>query len=109
MHVYMYMYCCVCSLIRITLLGCGYSVTVKIIFNVLLWVVVTPTQWEQLLSQGLSVDPYVFLQCCVYVCVCLYVCVCVCLSVCMYVCLCIFVSVCMCVYVCVPLCVCVCL
>ena len=87
-HVYMYVYYhCVCSLIRITLLGCGHSVTVKIIFNVLLWVVVTPTQWERLLSQGLSVYLYV----CVFAIVC--VCVCVCLSVCLSICICVCVSV----------------
>ena len=91
MYVY---YNCVCSLIRITLLGCGHSVTVKIIFSVLLWVVVTPTQWEQLLSQGLSVCLYVYVVAvvCVSVSVCRYVSVCV--FVCVYVCEC--VSECMC-------------
>ena len=97
MYVY---YNCVCSLIRITLLGCGHSVTVKIIFNVLLWVVVTPTQWEQLLSQGLSVCPYVcfcsvvVVVCVCCCCVCLCVCMCVCRSVCLCMCVCRSVSVC---------------
>ena len=86
----------VCSLIRITLLGCDHSVTVKIIFNALLWVVVTPTQWEQLLSQGLCV--------CVSVCVCVYVCVCMCVCVC---CMCVRIC-CMCVCVCVCVYVCAC-
>ena len=85
MHVYMYVYYnCVCSLIRITLLGCGHSVTVKIIFNVLLWVVVIPTQWERLLSQGLSGNLYAcFCNCvCVFKCVSVFTCVSVFVNVC---------------------------
>ena len=52
------------------------------------WVVVTPTQWERLLSQGLSVclSISVFAVLCVCVCVCLSVCLSV--SVYVYMCAC---------------------
>ena len=104
MHVYMYVYYnCVCSLIRITLLGCGHSVTVKIIFNVLLWVVVTPTQWEQLLSQGLSVclSICVFAVLCLYLYVSVYMCLCVCVCVRARMSVCLYIRVCVCAYVCI--------
>ena len=48
-----YKHLLLCSFIRTILLGCGHSLTMIIIFNVLLWDVVILTQWEQLLFQGL--------------------------------------------------------